>query len=160
MWNELVFLDLGNCDKCIRIFMTDGHYFKIDYHSENSILYYGLKIIRFKGWCTMVLLQMWWQTGAIFNFYTFYLYRVAMRNGKGLAQQVPSSDQSVHLSVHLISLIWNLFSLPFYKCSWIRMVYVVTLKQGSRSEVMVKENLYPESLLAAWFLSPWSYLPL
>lgn len=53
----------------------------------------------------MVLLQMWWQTGAIFNFYTFYLYRVAMRNGKGLAQQVPSSDQSVHLSVHLISLI-------------------------------------------------------
>lgn len=150
MWNELVFLDLGNW----------GHYFKIDYHSENSILYYGLKIIRSKGWCTMVLLQMWWQTGAIFNFYTFYLYRVAMRNGKGPAQQVPSSDQSVHLSVHLISLIWNLFSLPFYKCSWIRMVCVVTLKQGSRSEVMVKENLYPESLLAAWFLSPWSYLPL
>lgn len=139
MWNELVFLDLGNCDKCIRIFMTDGHYFKIDYHSENSILYYGLKIIRSKGWCTMVLLQMWWQTGAIFNFYTCNLYRVAMRNGKGPAQQVPSSD----LSVHLISLIWNLFSLPFYKCSWIRMVCVVT-----------SENLYPESLLAAWFLSP------
>lgn len=43
----------------------------------------------------MVLLQMWWQTGAIFNFYTCNLYRVAMRNGKGPAQQVPSSDLSV-----------------------------------------------------------------
>lgn len=80
-----------------------------------------------------------------FNFYTCNLYHVVMRNCKGPAQLVPYCDQSVHLSVHLISLVRNtcIFSLSLSKCSW--MVCLVTLKQVSRSEVKVKENLFAES---------------